>query len=145
MKKKVGRSPIGEKALTAVQKTQRQRKKQALKIEVAKNSGFIPTAVLLSKNQLESLSGLLYLAVGEQVAIDSRRLNDVIFHGIKLYLQGLEKDCLDRCGYSPELVKTHAYSDEDGIDYNKLFHIESEAQRLFKDWEQQQAEGGNGE
>lgn len=145
MKKKRGTRPLNGVAMTAAQRKQKERMKQALKIQAAKNSGFISTVALLSKNQLDSLSGLLYLAVGEQVAIDSRRLNDVIFHGINLYLQGLEKDCLDRCGYSPELVKTHAYSDEDGIDYNKLFHIESEAQRLFKDWEQQQAEGGNGE
>jgi hypothetical protein len=136
-KKTAGRKPIGDKALTEAEKKRRQRAKQLCQIKAAENNGYKMLPVLLSNKQLTSLSKFSFLETKDENLIDSRKINDVIFHAMKMYLKGLKQDYIER-GHPADLVEACAYPDNYIDDYNKLGEIEAKAQELFKQWEKNQ-------
>ena len=139
MKNKAGRKPIGDKAFTAVQKTQRQRKKTSLKLQVAKDSGCRVQAILINDNQLLTLSKLFTFASKNTQRLDDRKLDDVIYHALKMYINEFKADLIDN-GLSPEVIDkcdTTNYPE----DLNTLMGVQVKAQNLFKEWEQSQLTG----
>lgn len=143
MKKTVGRKPIGERALTAAEKKQRQRAKQLCQIKAAENNGYNMIPVLLSNKQLASLLRFLTLNARkmgskQKVSIDSRMINEAIFYAMKRHLKALEQHYIVDLGHPVEAVNACTYIDDNSIDYNNLMEIEAKAQELFEEWEKSQ-------
>lgn len=139
MKNKAGRKPIGDKAFTAVQKTQRQRKKASLKLQLAKDSGCRVQAILINDNQLLTLSKLFIYASKDTQRLDDRKLDDVIYHALRMYIDALKANVIAE-GLSTEVVDkcdTTNYPK----DLNTLMGVHFKAQNLFIEWEQSQLTG----
>jgi hypothetical protein len=136
-KKKRGAKPLNAVALTAAQRKQRERAKLACRIEAAKDNGYTPTTVLLSNKQLTSLSKFSFLETKVKGLIDNRKINDVIFHALKMYLKDLEQDYIER-GHPVDVVEMCAYTDDNSADLNSLMQVEADTARLFNEWEKQQ-------
>ena len=139
MKNKVGRKPIGDKAFTAVQKTQRQRKKTSFKLQVAKESRCRVQAILINDNQLLTLSKLFIYASKDRQLLDDRKLDNVIYHALRMYIDTLKANLIAE-GLSIEVINkcdTTHYPE----DLNALMGVYVKAQNLFKEWEQSQLTG----
>ena len=130
---------IGKKALSSAEKMKRQRMKTSLKLQVAKDSGCRAQAVLINDNQLLTLSKLFIYASKDAHRLDDTKLDDVIYHALKMYINEFKADLIDN-GLSPKVVDkcdTTNYPE----DLNNLMGVQFKAQNLFKEWEQLQLTG----
>jgi hypothetical protein len=135
---------LRSKPLTDVEKKRRQRAKQVSYIKAAENSGYKVYPLLVSIKQLESLAKYYYLdshghreAQGTGPKIDNARMNDVIYHAMKMYLGELRSNLIER-GFPLEVVDTCINPTDYPADHNDLTKVEVESARLFQLWESQQ-------
>jgi hypothetical protein len=142
--KKVGRPTLKGEPLTNAEKKQRYKEKTKCYAKAAESSGYKLYPVLISTKQLEALSRYYYLdssqnreARGNGLKIDNERINDVIYHAFKMYLEALGSNLLER-GFPIEVVDTCINPNDYPADYYNLSQVEVESARLFQEWEESQ-------
>jgi len=118
-----GRKPTGEKALTNTEKSRRQRVKKTFSIKAAEESGYIPTMIMLNKQQLEALNEMEQ-GFGNQLTQD--KLDAWVFIALREFL----KDDMHK---NLESVKR-------GLPENchELSMIQTTAKLKFQQWEKNQ-------
>lgn len=147
LNRKRGPKPLNESALTAAQRKQRQRAKEACYIKAAEGKGFGVHSVLISNGQLLSLTKFwriddfifnAKLGIGETEATDRKitneAINEVIYYALNMYLDAV-RERLSKEGISAELVNMCQDSNRHPADCKNLSEVETTAQELFKQWE----------
>ena len=115
IKRKRGPKPLRDKPMTGVERNKRQRAKELCYVKAAESSGYKLYPILISTKQLESLARYYYLdssenreARGNGPTIDNARINDVVYHAMKMYLDGLRSNLIER-RFPIEVVKYTLY------------------------------------
>ena len=124
-KKKRGPAPVTGKTLSAAERKQRQRARQAFLAESAKDSDFTPMTVLLSNKQLLAFSEL---NAGLPDTFDIDTLSILLFKAAQFYLEQEE--------FQLETTKREDWPKE----HWAISMITLNAKLKFKEWERREAE-----
>ncbi len=127
-RKKPGPKPITGKTLSAAERKQRQRMKQAFINEAAKDSGYISVSVLLNEKQLIACGELDHVVSGGKADRPlQERINKWIFYALKNHIESAALE------YDLKLPKEDDWPQHCEV----LWGVEHNARLKFNQWEKE--------
>lgn len=125
---------------------QRQRMKAAFRVQAAEEGGCKLLLTLINNSQLLTLAKLYSLANknpnrGNQ-KIDDRKLEDIIYYGLKRYIETFKAELAQWEGIPSDLIEL-CDSTNYPQDFNALSEAQMNATKLFNDWERSQQKETN--